>query len=685
MKTVLPHDLFAPRSNCLPEAERQEAPTAAAEPKEVKGEKEVLDAFTPPVSPVLPVSIATRTPQLGWLPVDDDIYVPAPKANPVVAALKESSLYHQQAAADEHTITCPWTAEHDENSTGAAFYLEPDHQRPIGAFTCPHRHAAPRGISQLLDRFGIDKEMARCKPRLRLLSGETVRLADRAERLLAAAGSLYQSGGAIVIVDTKSLGDARVRVVGDQGLTKALSNAADWVAVITKDKAETRVDPPSKVVNLLAKSADFEHLPVLDHLTRQPYFTGSNGTLVVEPGYNPQTCIYAAFGDEAFSVGEASHDAAIAALVDLKALISEFHFATEADRSAAVCAMLTAAARSSLPLAPAFNITASTPGSGKSYLADLVAAFAGRADAMKLSYPTTSDEADKAMLAALIEKPAAICFDDMQTDWRPHGTANRMLTSPTIAGRILGSTKTIQAGTGTLFIGTGNNVGPVRDMCRRVITIRLAPRSATPATLDYVGKPVEQMKANRARYVSLALTIIRSWIEAGSPKADVPSIATYGQWSDMCRHSLIWLGQPDPAVSLIEQVTHDTDSELLGHLLGTWFSSFGDRPMTTRAVLARCAHDDALRDAIEDLPVTDGRLINNNKLGWYLKRNADRIVEGFFIVKGPTTERNSWSVRAIDPAAAIQAVEAQRKRALDAASLKQGIDPETGGPIDEIF
>jgi hypothetical protein len=51
-----------------------------------------------------------------------------------------------------------------------------------------------------------------------------------------------------------------------------------------------------------------------------------------------------------------------------------------------------------------------------------IGAFAGPAGNAKVSYPTTSEEATKVILSLLLTSPAVIEFDDMDTDWIPHGT-----------------------------------------------------------------------------------------------------------------------------------------------------------------------------------------------------------------------------------------------------------------------
>ena len=258
-----------------------------------------------------------------------------------------------------------------------------------------------------------------------------------------------------------------------------------------------------------------------------------------------------------------------------KELLVEFHFVAPTDKAAALSAIFTAVVRVSLPLAPAYHVRAPVFGSGKTYLCELIGAFAGPGGNAKVSYPTTSEEATKVVLALLLTSPAVIEFDDMDTDWIPHGVIKRMLTTDQITDRILGVSKTATVSTRTLFLGSGNNVGPIRDLLRRVLTIHVDPRCATPATMAYSGNPVDKVRQNRGLYVAAVLTIIRAWQEAGSPRAEIDNIVSYGgAWSDYCRFPLMWLGLPDPATSLLTQVRQDPDGDALRGLLTAWHRGY---------------------------------------------------------------------------------------------------------------
>ena len=238
----------------------------------------------------------------------------------------------------------------------------------------------------------------------------------------------------------------------------------------------------------------------------------------------------------------------------------------------------------------------------------------------------------------------------MDTDWTPHGIIKRMLTAEHITDRILGISKTATVSTRTLFLGSGNNVGPIRDLLRRVLTIHIDPRCSTPATMTYTGSPVDKVRQLRGKYVSAVLTIILAWREAGSPRASVDSIVTFGgAWSDYCRHPLMWLGQPDPATALLEQVRHDPDGDALAGLMAEWHTIFDSAPTTVRRAVDTAENDKLdLLDAVREFPVGDRDGINRSKLGWLLKKNANRIVGGYEFRRAEADGRTAWRVVAVE-------------------------------------
>lgn len=603
--------------------------------------------FAPLLPPSPPSDAASASPLPVALTTEleaDDVYTPAPKSNPVVDALIAAGLYLEAVHDDFHRLTCPWASEHPPGDSSQAGYLEPGFGNPIGRFRCGHAHSERRDEQCLIDHLGITAAVARAKPTIRLLPGESHRAAAAAERVLAADGRYFDAGGPIVRIVERPGRDVSSEQVAEQTLITFLASKIDWERKV-RGKEWERCEPPPNIVQGLRYGQDRPHLRKLSGLARQPFY-GSDGRLITSSGYDTDTGIYAAFDQSEYDLGEPTRDAAEHSLDYLKWLLREFHFASDSDQSAAIAAMLTAAIRTSLPQAPAFNINATRSGSGKSYLASMIALVAGPGDPYSVSYPTKADEAAKVVLAMLLEKPSVILFDDMQTDWKSLGPLNRALTSPTTTERLLGSNRTATARTNVLFLGTGNNMEPEADMRRRVVSIRLAPPGETPALLTYRDNPVGHIRKNRPHVVAAALTIIEAFRAAGRPLADVPTIGSYEEWSTLCRHSLMWLGEPDPATSLIEQVSHDSDQEVLGEFLDVLWELFGSRPVTVRKIVAAAADNPNLMDALAEIGVVDGRNANPGRLGWYLKQNCGRRADQLRIERAESSERRAWRVMA---------------------------------------
>ena len=603
---------------------------------------------TPSPTPVLPVSPRADAEPQDLAPADpdyaDDVYTPAPKSNPVVDALIANGLYLEAAGKGFHRLTCPWASEHPPEASCEADYLEPDFGSPIGQFRCAHKHAEKRDAQGLIDHLGITPDVARAKAVVLMQTGETHRAVAASERVASKDGRYFNATGPIVRIVTKAGQGISSELVNDQTLSSFLASKIDYYRKV-RGKEWERCDPPGAVIQSLRYGQDRLHLKTLSGLSRQPFY-GSEGCLVHRSGYDERTGIYSDFDETEYDLGSATRDTAERELAYLKWLLREFEFGSDADRSAALAAILTAAVRPSLPLAPAFNINAPRSGGGKSFLAELIALAAGPAVPYSVSYPTTEEEATKLLLAVLLEKPAVILFDDMQarTGWKSLGPINKVLTNATITERVLGKSKSGTARTNVLFLGTGNNVEPGQDLRRRVVSIRLAPRSETPTLRSFSFNPVDHIRKQRSAIVQAALTIIEAYRLSGQPTTDVPSIGSYEDWSLFCRHPLIWLGEPDPATSLIEQVQQDTDQDVLSALLKLWVRLFDDDAMMVREVVTEALRNAPLRDILDEVGVIDGSIINQKRLGWYLRNNRGRWAGGLRIIEGPKTQRNTWRV-----------------------------------------
>jgi len=580
----------------------------------------------------------------------DPVWFPRPEENAVLVGLRNHGLYKAPLGEGKHDITCPWIQEHTGQADGGTAYFEPDDLWPIGGFKCLHGHCAGRHVRDLLRVLGIEVSAARMKPTIRVMAGEMNRVVDAAERELAQSGRHYQRGGLIVTVVTDpGTRETRVQDISQPSLVRALAGAATWERFDGRSEDWVRSDPPARHAAVLFDSTSYPHLPVLKGLARQPYLR-PDGSLMTSAGYDRATGMFGVFDAREFIVHDNPTRAqAEAALALLKSLLVEFSFASKSDLAAALAAMLTASIRPSLAHAPMSHVRAHMVGSGKSYLCELITAFATPQRGTPTTFPADDEECRKMLLAELLRAPAVVEFDNLTGDLVAHKSLCTVLTSEFMSGRILGVSKTATVSTRTLFLSSGNNVGPVQDMTRRCISIRLDPGCETPAARSFTRPDlVRDVLRERGRYVSAALTIVRAWIVAGSPKTTCKSLAGYGDWSDLCRQPLLWLKCADPTVSVFEAMSEDPDRETLGRLLTAWQSVFGKTPAMVRDAVkhALASFDEhvELREVLRDIADERGE-INRRKLGWWIRRHSGRIVDGRrFVRSSGNRSAEAWQV-----------------------------------------
>lgn len=588
---------------------------------------------------------------LSQQPMDGEpIWIPCPDENSVLSALRNHGLYKTPLGGGKHDITCPWVTDHTDQADGGTAYFESDDSWPIGGFKCHHGHCAHRTIRDLLKYLEVSMQEARMKPIIRVVAGEINRVVDAAERELARSGRLYQRGGFIVMVVTDpGSRETRVQELRQPALIRALGSVALWEHFDRRSNSWVRTDPPARHTSVLFDSANYPHLPVLNGLTRQPYLR-PDGSLMMTAGYDVATGMYGVFDACQFAISaEPTFEQALQALQLLQDLLVEFCFARPTDMAAALTALLTAAIRPSLRHSPMFHVRAHMVGSGKSYLCELITALATPQRGTPTTFPVDDEECRKLLLAELLRAPAVIEFDNLTSDLIAHKSLCTTLTSEFMSGRILGVSRTTTVNTRTLFLSSGNNVGPVQDMARRCLTIHLDPGCEIPAARTFKRPDlVREVLLNRGHYVSAALTIVRAWIVAGRPRIECKALSGFGDWADLCRQPLLWLGCQDPAASIFEAMREDPDRETLGRLLTAWQDVFGRMPAMIRDAIneTRLMGEERteLLEILNDIASERGE-INRKKLGWWIRKHAGRIVEGRRFIKSPgNRSAEAWQV-----------------------------------------
>ena len=334
------------------------------------------------------------------------------------------------------------------------------------------------------------------------------------------------------------------------------------------------------------------------------------------------------------------------ALAALKELFAEFSFKRRAlDLSVALSGLLTALLRGSLPTSPVYLVRADTPGTGKSYLVDLIATVATGGLCPVITALRNEEETEKRIGAVLLSGSAIVSLDNMTHDLEGELLC-QVTERPMVRIRILGRSEMPLVEVHTALFATGNNVGFAGDMVRRGLVIDLEALSERPEMRHFQRKVLEEMPADRAAYVAAALTVVRAYLAAGAPKVCGP-FGSYAAWSTMVRSPLVWLGEPDPVASMEE--IREEDAELTN--IREFFSFVaGVHDGGARAYVYTVAR--MIELACEQKPPNFNSLdlklfflkvaamrgreseISPERLGQWLKRISGRIVGGLRLVKG---------------------------------------------------
>jgi len=221
--------------------------------------------------------------------------------------------------------------------------------------------------------------------------------------------------------------------------------------------------------------------------------------------------------------------------------------------------------------------------------------------------------------------------------------------------------KTISVSTRTLILSSGNNVGPVRDMTRRCLSIHLAPQCENPACRSFTRPHlVRDLLKDRGRFVSAALTLVRAWVVAGSPMAPCRALAGYGAWSDFCRQPLLWLGMDDPIEGLLEVMAEDPERATLISFMDAWMGAFGKTGAMVRDAVNRVAaggqREAELQDVLEEI-ANDRGSVNPRKLGWWIKKHVGHIAGGRRIARGSgNASSERWRVEEVPSVSSVSRV-----------------------------
>lgn len=325
----------------------------------------------------------------------------------------------------------------------------------------------------------------------------------------------------------------------------------------------------AKTASLVLESPAFVRaLPLIEECAnlRLPVRSGASIALS-RIGYDPDSRIFTSHDappvDEDFSLPEA--------VKFLRSLLAEFCF-HEDDRersiSVAVAAALTLFCThllDPLTVRPAFLATANSEGAGKTLLISI--AIVARLGYVPAGSAPEDEPEMRKILDSAIRDYSPILFLDNIKGHLNSGELEAALTSTMRRGRLLGSNNQFEAENRTTVFITGNNATFSPDLRRRVLAIELFLPEAKPED-RIIRFPLDENRllSLRPKILSALWALIRSWHQAGEPKAKTEH-RTFRSWSLTLGGILEHAGFASPSLPSVIAAGGDTQTRDMEHLV----------------------------------------------------------------------------------------------------------------------
>jgi len=497
-------------------------------------------------------------------------------------------------------------------------------------------------------------------------------MVDRAGEVLAAQHNfwgVYERGDILVRVapwnsspdDEKKKKHAVGRALGltvlHQVTATILEDVFTRAAAWEKDTGKA-IDCPPKVAQIFLSRRGRWGLHELTGVIAAP-LRRPDGSILTEQGYDERTGLLLQSAINWPQIPRCPSQAEVQAAVrTLREPFEEFPFRSKADLAVLMSAILTALQRRLLFSAPAHCFDATTQGSGKSLLADIVAIIATSFPATSISLNTDANEFEKKLVAILIAADPVVSIDNVT---RPffNDALQSILTLPTYTDRILGVSQRTTLLTNLLFLVTGNNLTFSGDMPSRVIICRLEPNVERPEERTFtIANLREHIVEHRGELVAAAITILAGYCAEGRPSQNLKPLGRFEQWSNEIRSAVVWAGFADPCNTREQVIASDPERDATLALYSEWHRVLGDKPVTLRNLAQSAegtpkAEGDAdlkavLLDVAADAEHRDQ--ISQRRLGAWCRSRIGRVVGDFKLEQGADARSGfkTWRVACVE-------------------------------------
>jgi putative DNA primase/helicase len=432
-------------------------------------------------------------------------------------------------------------------------------------------------------------------------------------------------------------------------LMRVLGQSAQWRKYNVRNRDWVPCDPPDPIAHqILSMSGEWPFPPIRGVISTQTM--RPDGTLLTEPGYDAATglVLFAPPKMPPIPTTPTKEDA-FDALKLLDALFDEFPFTDDASRSVALSLDMSVVLRGAMTVVPLHVANAPEGGTGKSFLFDIAALNAYGEECPAICRGGTYEETEKRLIGAALEGRPLIVLDNVNGELRSEFLC-LAIERPIIKPRPLGTTVMPNIPNSFVCGANGNNIEIADDLVRRTLQCSLDANMEQPYLREFKNDPRHCLLGDRGKYVAAVLTIARAYICAGRPEKPTP-LASFEEWSDLVRGSLVWLDRADPFNTINMLAEADPVRDVMGEMFRVLETTF-PYGFTVADVVKSSSENVELRNLVFKATRRkgDGDEINSEGLGWWLRRNKGRVASGLKLAPAPSGRKKGWQVLRVQTA-----------------------------------
>jgi hypothetical protein len=315
---------------------------------------------------------------------------------------------------------------------------------------------------------------------------------------------------------------------------RALGLSARWQRYDVRQKKHVSIDPPEPVVRqILGMVGEWPFAP-LRGIVQCPTLR-RDGTLLDREGYDEATglVLTSSVPMPPISRPPTREEAKMAAKL-LESLLEESPIKDPDSLAVALSMMITPVVRGALTVAPLHLISAPLAGTGKSYLADCAAMIATGERCAVEAMGSSWEETEKRLVGAALSGFPIIGIDNIKG--LIEGDFFCQITErPLMSLRALGKSDEHRIENVYTTLANGNNAGVAEDMVRRTIRCGMDANMEHPENRIFKGRPFDDIRRHRGKYVAAALTIPPSWRPVNPPKNLHSRVSRIGHASSAVR------------------------------------------------------------------------------------------------------------------------------------------------------